>query len=249
MLRRRAATRNSPHGDKQILSLRIRLLTALVALSLLTPTAGALLVSAQTPEQTRTPSRLKLRKMTADLVARTDSVRQGSRETTRVILRVAEGQTASGASSLLEAAGAQVRERLDSVGYIVADVPVDKLASLAARDEVSWVSSDQPVRSTAVSLDNTSHHEVATGASKFLPVGNEALATGGGGNKVGIAIFDSGISPPDAAEFAGYEWRQSSGTLGTGLFSQSYVASYPRILKHVDFTGEGNTSDSYGGTW
>ena len=102
------------------------------------------------------------------------------------------------------------------------------------------------MRSTATSFDNTSHHEVATGASKLLPSGNEALANGGGGNKVGIAVLDSGISPPDAAEFAGYEWRWSSGTLGLGLLAQKYLASYPRVLKHVDFTGEGRIDDVYG---
>src|SRR5215207_6242356 len=142
------------------------------------------------------------------------------REAGRVIVRAAEGQAGAAAAEALRGAGARVSAELDSLGLVVADVPVDKLAELAAREEVSWVSSDQDVRSTAASFDNTSHHEVATGVSKLLPSGNEALANGGGGNKVGIAVLDSGISPPDAAEFAGYEWRYSSGLLSTGLLSQ-----------------------------
>ena len=161
-------------------------------------------------------------------------------------MRAAEGQTGASAAATLRGAGGRVSAELDSLGLVVADVPVEKLAELAARDDVSWVSSDQDVRSTATTFDNTSHHEVATGASKLLPSGNEALANGGGGNKVGIAVLDSGISPPDAAEFAGYEWRYSSGTLGLGLLAQRYLASYPRVLKHVDFTGEGRTDDVYG---
>jgi hypothetical protein len=190
--------------------------------------------------------------MTDDLQGRADAAAQagGSAaqggETARVILSAAEGQTTDSAASLAEGAGARVRDRLDSLGLVVADVPVSKLSELAAHDEVSWLSSDQPVRSTATSYDNTSHQEVTTGASKVLPVGNDALANGGGGNGVGIAILDSGISPPDSAEFAGYKWCQSSGTLGTGLFSQTYLCSYPRLLKHIDFTGEGTTDDHYG---
>jgi serine protease AprX len=191
--------------------------------------------------------------MTDDLQARADSATQSGvsstqtgSETARIILTAAEGQTAESAASLAQNAGARVHQQLDALGLVVADVPVSKLSELAARDEVSWLSSDQPVRSMATSYDNTSHQEVTTGASKILPLGNNALASGGGGSGVGIAILDSGISPPDSAEFAGYKWCQSSGTLGTGLFSQTYLCSYPRILKHVDFTGEGTTEDKYG---
>ena len=225
---------------------RILLLTTLVALSLLSPLPGALFVSAKTPTQERTPARRTPRKMSDELQTRADRARDDSRETARVILRVADGQTTDDTASLARRAGARVSDRLDSLGFVVADVPVSKLSALAARDEVSWVTEDRPVRSTAASYDNTSHHEVTTGASKVLPVGNNALADGGGGYKIGIAILDSGISPPDAAEFAGYEWRYSSGTLGTGLFAQKYLASYPRVLAHVDFTGEGKTDDAYG---
>ncbi|HEX8336238.1 MAG TPA: S8 family serine peptidase, partial [Pyrinomonadaceae bacterium] len=220
---------------------RSRLLAALAALSILVGHAAPLGARAKSPAQ-GAPRRV-LKKMTDDLLARAGGARRGAGETARVIVRAARGQTGAAAAKALRGAGARVSAELDSLGLVVADVPVEKLSELAARDEVAWVSSDQDVRSTA---DNTSHHEVVTGASKLLPSGNEALASGGGGNKVGIAILDSGISPPDAAEFAGYEWRYSSGTLGTGLLAQKYLASYPRVLKQVDFTGEGRTEDVYG---
>ncbi|HEX6184362.1 MAG TPA: S8 family serine peptidase, partial [Pyrinomonadaceae bacterium] len=223
---------------------RNRLLTAVATLSLLTPLA-ALTSSAKSPAQGSAAARGRLRKMTDDLLARVSSAQSGGGETARVIVRAAEGQEGEATAAALRGAGARISSQLDSLGLVVADVPVERLAELAAREEVSWVSSDQPVRSTA-SFDNTSHHEVATGASRLLPVGNEALANGGGGSKVGIAVLDSGISPPDAAEFAGYEWRYSSGTLGLGLFSQKYLASYPRVVKNMDFTGEGRTGDVYG---
>ncbi|HEX8686154.1 MAG TPA: S8 family serine peptidase, partial [Pyrinomonadaceae bacterium] len=226
---------------------RNRLLALLAALAL--PAQFACAVKTAARSQARggeAARRHSPKKMTDDLLARAAAARQGAGETARVIVRAAEGGAGASAAEALRGAGARVSAELDSLGLVVADVPVEKLAELAGREEVSWVSSDLPVRSTAATFDNTSHQEVATGASKLLPAGNEALANGGGGNKVGVAILDSGISPPDTAEFAGYEWRYSSGTLGTGLLAQKYLASYSRVLKHVDFTGEGRTDDPYG---
>jgi serine protease AprX len=190
------------------------------------------------------------KKMTEDLLARARQSRVGSGEKTRVIFNVADSNSAAQARAVLQSAGANVSKQLDALNVVVADVPFAALENLAARDEVSWVSADQEVRSLA-STDNTSHIEVTTGASKVLPQDvnqqlGSGVANGGAGNGVGIAILDSGITPSDAAEFVGYQWKQSSGTLGTGLFSQTYLATYNRILKNIDFTGEGRTDDAYG---
>src|SRR5882724_11311336 len=62
------------------------------------------------------------------------------------------------------------------------------------------------------------------------------VANGGAGNGIGIAVLDSGIMPCDNAEFVGYQWKQSGGALGTGLLSQTYLAPYDRIKKHIDFS-------------
>jgi len=59
-------------------------------------------------------------------------------------------------------------------------------------------------------------------------------------------VLDSGITPSDAAEFVGYKWQQSGGLLNLGLLSQSYLSTYNRIKKQIDFTGEGRTTDVYG---
>ncbi|HEV7842864.1 MAG TPA: S8 family serine peptidase, partial [Pyrinomonadaceae bacterium] len=185
------------------------------------------------------------RKMTDALKQRSEQARPGSGERARIILNVQSGAGADRARTLLQNAGASVKGQMDALGMMVADVPVEKLSELSARDEISWMSQDQAVRSLA-STENTSHLEITTGANKVLPANNDALASGGGGNKIGIAILDSGISPPDAAEFAGYEKKQSSGTLGLGLFSQTYLSAYDRIKKRVDFTGETNGKDTYG---
>src|SRR5205085_10854709 len=79
-------------GAKRILRFRIPLLTTFVALSLLSPLPGALFVSAKTPTQERTPARRTPRKMSDELQTRADRARDDSRETARVILRVADGQ-------------------------------------------------------------------------------------------------------------------------------------------------------------
>src|SRR5262249_2857073 len=99
--------------------------------------------------------------------------------------------------------------------------------------------------------DNTSHVEVTTGTSRVLPKDSTSqtgsgVANGGAGNGIGIAILDSGVTPSDNAEFVGYQWEQNSGTLGTGLFSQTYLSTYNRIKKEIDFTGENRTDDGYG---
>ncbi|MGH9906035.1 MAG: S8 family serine peptidase, partial [Pyrinomonadaceae bacterium] len=154
------------------------------------------------------------------------------------------------ATAALQGMGARIDKQLDAVKSIVADVPVDSIETLAEQVEVSWVSSDQEVIWLA-STDNTSHVEVSTGASKVLPVDTNGqigsgVANGSAGNGVGIAVLDSGVSPSDAAEFVGYEWAQSSGTLGLGLLSQPYLSTYDRVRKHIDFTGERRTTDDYG---
>ncbi|HVF57583.1 MAG TPA: S8 family serine peptidase, partial [Pyrinomonadaceae bacterium] len=221
-------------------------LTCLLTFSLLASSAGTLSSPARAAAQTRNPARA-LKKMTDELLSRVRQARAGGGERTRVILRAPEGETTERTRRAIEASGAQVLGQFDELGFVVADVPLDKLSEMASREEVSWVSPDQPVRSLATTApDNTSHAEVTTGASKILPRGNGELAKGGGGNRVGVAVLDSGISPPDAAEFAGYEPATSGGLLGTGLLSQDTTKVYNRILKHVDFTGEGRIDDAYG---
>ncbi|MEJ7711210.1 MAG: hypothetical protein WKF84_15430 [Pyrinomonadaceae bacterium] len=198
-------------------------------------------VQAQTPQP-----RTTARKMSDDLHARARRAQPGSAERTRVILSAAVGVSVKQVSAVLRQRGANLRGQLEALDTVIADVPLNKLEELAAYGEVAWMSADGEVRSLVASTDNASHLEVTTGASRVLPQGTTSTANGGAGNEIGIAILDSGISPADSAEFAGYEWRQSSGTLGTGLLSQSYVATYNRIKKRIDFTGENRLDDAYG---
>ena len=135
--------------------LRNRFLTGLTALALLTPLApSAFVAAAKSPA----PRRGALKKMTDDLLARASAARRGAGETARVIVSAAEGRGGAATLAALGAAGARVSDELDSLGLVVADVPLDRLSELAASENVSWVSSDQTVRTTAAP-DNTSHHE------------------------------------------------------------------------------------------
>src|SRR3989441_11695988 len=177
-----------------------------------------------------------------------------SSEIARVIVNLSDGADPQPLRQALSQ-GPKSPNHLEALGLMVADVPLSKLEEASARGDVSWISADQEVRSLDSSVpnpaDNTSHVEVTTGASKILPKDTTSqigsgVANGGAGNGVGIAILDSGITPCDNAEFVGYQWKQSSGTLGTGLFSQTYLATYNRIKKHIDFTGENRTDDVYG---
>jgi serine protease AprX len=185
-------------------------------------------------------------KLAPSLRQRADHARSNSVERVRVVVRAADGTQPGQLRARLQEAGANIDGQLDALGLTLADIPLAKLDEAASHDEIAWISLDQEVKSLGTSTNNTSHVEVTSGASKFLPADNNKMADGGAGNDVAIAILDSGISPADAAEFVGYEWRTSSGLLGTGVFGEPYLASYDRIRKRVDFTGETKGDDAYG---
>jgi serine protease AprX len=209
----------------------------LLACSLLAPLAGALAPPARGKGNKASRQNFK---MTETLRSLARGTRSDAGARTRVIINLPEGATAADqARTLLHGTGASVHGQLDALGVMVADVPVARLEELASHGEVSWLSEDAEVR-TLSTPDNTSHMEVTTGANQVLPAGNTAQANGGAGNGVGIAVLDSGISPMDGAEFAGYQWK--SGLLG---LTQT-LEPYDRIKKSIDFTGEGSVVDVYG---
>ncbi|MDX6385856.1 MAG: serine protease AprX, partial [Blastocatellia bacterium] len=229
---------------------RFSALSLLLVFSFFAPLVSFLPGSPTTQAQSK-PNLLRGLKLAPGLRERARQSAPGKSDTTRVIVNLAEGADPQQLSQALAQSGAQSAKHLDELGLMIADIPLGKLEDAAARNDVSWISADQEVRSLATTPDNTSHLEITTGASKFLPVDQNGVvgsgvANGGAGSGVGMAILDSGITPSDAAEFVGYQWQQSSGTLGLGLLSQKYVQSYDRIKKHIDFTGENRTDDYYG---
>src|ERR1051326_7399682 len=208
------------------------------------------------PARAQTPfSKRNANKLADGLRERMRAANSDSNETTRVILNLSDTADPQELGQALTQKGGRSQNNLDALRLMIADIPLNKLEELAARDDVAWISADQEVRSlldsSSTSTTNNSHVEVTTGAGKILPVDQNGVfgigvANGGAGNGVGIAVLDSGITPCDNAEFVGYKWQQSSGTLGTGLFSQTYIQSYNRITKAIDFTGENRTDDVYG---
>ena len=112
--------------------------------------------------------------------------------------------------------GGRVKQRFDNLGMHVIELPVSAVETLAARDDVEYISPDREIESSGTHISTTSGASIS-GASS----GRAGLD----GTGIGIAIFDSGVE---------------STYLG---FNTNKIA---RIVKSVDFTGEGITTDKYG---
>jgi len=95
-------------------------------------------------------------RMTKDLHERA-RLTSGTGERARVIVNLSHPSQARRVRTLLESKGAQIDGQLDEIGVITANVPVEKLVELSSSAEVSWLSSDQEVRSLSTAPDNTSH--------------------------------------------------------------------------------------------
>jgi len=204
---------------------RAPLSIALIFIFLVAPLANFIPDIGVSHAQTR-PNKLRPDKLADSLRERVRQAHPDSAETARVILNLNDSADPQQLDQALKQNGARSSKNLDALGLMVADVPLNKLEETAGRNDVSWISADQDVRS--LSTDNTSHVEVTTGASKVLPldknnVTGSGVAGGGAGNGIGVAVLDSGVTPADAAEFVGYQWQQSGGLLSTGLLSQSYI--------------------------
>src|SRR5882724_8197309 len=196
---------------------RFSALALLLILSFMSPLASFLPGLKRAHAQTK-PNSLRGLKLAPSLRDRVRPAGSSNGETARVIVNMSDTADPQQLTQALTQSGTRSSKHLDALGLMVADIPLDKLEEAAARNDVSWISADQEVRSLATT-DNTSHIEITTGASKLLPVDQKGVgsgvANGGAGNGVGIAILDSGITPSDAAEFVGYQWQQSSAHSGS----------------------------------
>src|SRR2546425_5310778 len=117
-----------------------------------------------------------------------DSSPSDPNETIRVVIQT-KGHLTAAHDQAIEARHGHKRQALDALDTLIADVPRSEVASLAARDDVAYVSSDRAVRAQ---MDVTRE---ATGAnlaqSESKGPGKAAGVTGKG---VTIAVIDSGIS-------------------------------------------------------
>src|SRR5216683_1588242 len=66
-------------------------------------------------------------------------------ETVRVVIQT-KGHLTAAHDQAIEARHGHKRQALDALDTLVADVPRSEVASLAARDDVAYVSSDRPVK-------------------------------------------------------------------------------------------------------
>src|ERR1041385_2638264 len=139
-----------------------------------------------------------------------------SSELTRVIIQT-NGTPSAAHDNAIQTKGGRKRGSFDGLNMVVADVPSNSLADLAARDDVKYISADKPVRAN---IDLVTE---STGAAQVQAGATGAPAADGRGG--GIAILDSGISAnhPDFN--------------GKNKF---------RVIAAVDFTGSNAAGDPYG---
>src|SRR2546425_12517593 len=165
-------------------------LVLLIIFSLFSP-LGGFLPGRRSHAQTKS-SKPRGNKLAESLRQRVRQSAAGSSETARVIVNLSDGADPQLLSQSLIQAGGHSPKHLEALGLMVADMPLSKLEEASARDDVSWISADQEVRSLASDdsnsnpADNTSHVEVTTGASKILPkdttsqIGSGIAYAGGG---------------------------------------------------------------------
>src|SRR5437588_6149845 len=171
------------------------LLILLIIFSLFSPLGGFL--TGRSSHGQAKASQSRGNKLAESLRERVRQSAADSGETARVIVNLSDGADPQPLRQALSQ-GPKSPNHLEALGLMVADVPLSKLEEASARDDVSWISADQEVRSLDNSVpnpaDNTSHVEVTTGASKVLPTDTTSqigsgVAYGAAGNGVRISYL------------------------------------------------------------
>ncbi|HVG35388.1 MAG TPA: S8 family serine peptidase [Pyrinomonadaceae bacterium] len=176
----------------------------------------------------------------------------------RVIIQT-KGRASADLDAAISKAGGSKRNAYEALDAMVADVPANSLASLAAREDIAYISPDRAVKSQGSSFDNET-----TGAAQ-VQAGAPSLT----GKGISIAVIDSGISSnhPDfnkngksrirtSFDFTGSARKGNAfghGTgvaAGSGAASTGYAANYAGIapeaslvdLRVLDETGSARIS-------
>ncbi len=145
------------------------------------------------------------------------SRREPGADALKVILQLND-KPSGNLRALLRSNGVKIRKQFTNFNTLALELPASVVESLSSFPEVEFVSVDSEVRSLGGHVANTSG---ADNVRTLAPTGSLD------GDGVGIAIVDSGI-------YGGHVAFLKAGT------SQS------RIVKSLDFTGEGRTDDPYG---
>lgn len=140
----------------------------------------------------------------------------GSKDRVDVIVQSAASWDGS-LDKVIKENGGNVKRIYKTLNARAVKLPASAVASLAKRNDVSYISPDR-------SVEKLGHVTLTTGADAARTMGGSTAYDGTG---VGIAILDSGI---DANHLSStYETNSNS-----------------RIAASVDFTGEGRTDDPFG---
>ncbi|MEP6707266.1 MAG: hypothetical protein ABJC05_07090, partial [Pyrinomonadaceae bacterium] len=143
----------------------------------------------------------------------------GSSETVRVIVQT-KGHPTAAQDQAIEGKRGKRRQTLDTLDTMIVDLPAGEVASLAARDDVVYVSPDRTVKAE---MDVTRE---ATGAALVQAGGAGSGETSGfTGKGVTIAVLDSGIS----SEHPDFQKKNKS-----------------RVLAAVNFTAGGSSVNGNG---
>ena len=140
----------------------------------------------------------------------------GSTASVRVLIQTKGAPTAAQDTALTSARGTK-RASFGALNTIVADVPLNEVAGLAARQDVVYVAPDRPVKAQMNLTNDT------TGVTQ-VQVGQPG-ASGVNGKGVTIAILDSGIS----ANHADFVTNNKS-----------------RVIASLDFSGSSRSGDADG---
>ena len=109
----------------------------------------------------------------------------GANGTVRVIVQTKGAPTAALDTALTNAHGNK-RASFSEFNTIVADVPLNQVATLAARPDVQYVAPDRPVKAQFnLTNDTTGATQVQNGLAQM---------PGFSGKGIGVAILDSGVS-------------------------------------------------------
>ena len=159
-------------------------------------------------------STAKPAKVSSDLSAKAHSLT--NTDTVKVIVQLCAPMSSS-LNSLLNSNGVHVRKTFQNLGAHAVEMPASIVDSVAAFDEVSFVSFDRPTQSTG-------HLSATTGADAVRTT-TGINVSGVDGTGIGIAVLDSGIYTSHV-DF---------------LDKNNNV----RVVYSQDFTDEGRTDDPF----
>ena len=155
----------------------------LVLISVTLPTAGTRAQSGQVPPESKvSPSLLQALGSNQLLVWSNPS-----RQTVRVLIQTV-GPTPNSFTTAINQAGGSVVRRFTSINGVLAELPKNRVLSIAARNDVERISADHLAQQSA------SHLEAATTADAVRTYRSATRTFNGlDGSGIGIAVLDSGL--------------------------------------------------------